>query len=279
MVGWRRVFMRPRSWVAPVLLVVLVAAGCSKHSTVHNVPTIPAAVGSNSLTKSDADPAGATGATPRAAVELFVTGLMNGDANATYALLADKERTATSLGSWSETMASLPTYRAFTVVRDDPVDLDATFEPRVDEDVGVVPGKAVVHFATTSEDGGWRVSLAKTTIEPRYPDDDKSAAMLALNWAKANQACDLGAVKSLQYQGSLLGQPSVVNDLCHWTGTPVVNGTSGLNTTPSASAVRNAFGPAADEWAKVIHIDGPQPLDVVTAPLGDTWVVVAVSRR
>ncbi len=272
--------MRPRSRGASVLLVVLMTAGCSKQPlTVHSVPTIPAPVGSNSLTKTDAGPLGATGATPRAAVELFVTGLMNGDANATYALLADKERTVTSLGSWSETMASLPKYRAFTVVRDDPVDLDATFSPRVDEDAGVVPGKAVVHFATTSEDGGWRVSLAKTTIEPSYPTDDKAAATVALDWVKANQSCDPVVVKSLQYQGSLLGQPSVVGDLCHWNGTPVANGTSGLNTTPSASAVRNAFGPAADDWAKVIHIDGPQPLDVVTAPLGDSWVVVAVSRR
>jgi hypothetical protein len=272
--------MRPTSRGASVLLVVLLTAGCSKQpSTVRNVPTIPAPAGSNSLTKTDAGPPGATGATPRAAVELFVTALMNGDANETYALLADNERTATSLGSWSETMASLPTYRDFTVVRDDPVELDATFSPRVDEDAGVVPGKAVVHFATTSEDGGWRVSLAKTTIEPRYPTDDKAAATVALNWAKANQSCDAGAVKSLQYQGSLLGQPSVVNDLCHWLGTPVVKGTSGLNSTPSAGAVRNAFGPAADEWAKVTHIDGPQPLDVVTAPLGDVWVVVAVSRR
>ncbi len=272
--------MRPRSWAAPVLLVVLAAAGCSKQSsTVQNVPTIPAPVGSNTLTKTEAAPPGATGATPRAAVELFVTGLMNGDANATYALLADKERTSTSLGSWSETMARLPAYRDFTVVRDDPVDLDATFSPRVDEEAGVVPGKAVVHFATTSEGGGWRVSLAKTTIEPRYPTDDTAAATVALNWAKANQWCDSGAVESLQYQGSLLGQPSVVGDLCHWNGTLEANGTSGLNTTRSASAVRNAFGPTADEWAKVIHIDGPQPLDVVTAPLGDSWVVVAVSRR
>jgi hypothetical protein len=254
--------------------------GCSKQSSpARSVPTIPAPVGSNSLTKTEAGPPGATGATPRAAVELFVTGLMNGDANATYALLVDRERSATSVGSWSETMASLPTYRAFTVVRDDPVDLDATFAPEVDEDVGVVPGRALVHFATTSEGGGWRVSLAQTTIEPRYPTDDKAAATVALDWVKANQSCDPVVVKSLQYQGSLLGQPTVVNDLCHWNGTLVANGTSGLNTTPSASAVRNAFGPAADEWAKVIHIDGPQPLDVVTAPLGDTWVVVAVSRR
>jgi hypothetical protein len=272
--------MRPRSWVTPVLLVVLVAAGCSKQSSaVHNVPTVPAPVGQNSLTKAEAAPSGATGATPRAAVERFVTGLMNGDANETYALLDDNERTATSLGSWNEAMAGLPTYRDFTVVRDDPVDLDATFTPRVDEDAGVVPGKAIVHFATTSEGGGWRVSLARTTIEPRYPTDDKAAATVALNWAKANQSCDSAAVKSLQYQGSLLGQPSVINDLCHWSGTPVVNGTSGLNTTRSASAVRNAFGPTADEWAKVTHIDGPQQLDVVTAPLGDAWVVVAVSRR
>ena len=274
--------MRPRSRAALVLLVVLAAAGCSKQSTVaRNVPTIPAPVGSNSLTKTKTDPGppGATGATPRAAVELFVTGLMNGDVNVTYSLLADKERTATSLGSWTETMASLPTYRDFTVVRDDPVELDATFSPQVDEIAGVVPSSAVVHFATTSEGGGWRVSLAKTSIEPRYPNDDKAAATVALDWVKANQSCDPAAVKSLQYQGSLLGQPSVVNDLCHWNGTLAVNGTSGLNTTPSASAVRNAFGPAADDWAKVTHIDGPQPLDVVTAPLGDVWVVVAVSRR
>lgn len=272
--------MRPRSWIAPVLLVVLAAAGCSKQSSAgHTVPTVPAPVGQNSLTRTEAAPPGTTGATPRAAVERFVTGLMNGDANETYSLLADKERAATSLGSWSETLASLPTYRDFKVVRDDPVDVDATFAPRVDEEAGVVPGKAIVHFATTSEGGGWRVSLARTTIEPRYPTDDMAAATVALDWTKALQSCDPATVKSFQYQGSLLGQPSVVNDLCHWIGTPVANGTAALQATPSANAVRNAFGPSADDWAKVTHIDGPQPLDVVTAPLGDAWVVVAVSRR
>jgi hypothetical protein len=272
--------MRPRSWLAPALLVVMVASACNKpSSTIHSVPTVPAPIGENSLTKAESAPPGSTGATPRAAVERFVTGLMNGDAAGTYSLLSDKERAATSLGSWGEAMAGLPTYRSFTVTREDPVDLDATFSPRVDEETGVVPGKAIVHFATISESGGWRVSLAKTTIEPRYPTDDNAAAAVALNWAKAEQACDVSAVTSLQYEGSLLGQPSVANDLCHWTGTPVAKGTSGLNTTPSASAVRNAFGPSADDWAKVTHIDGPQPLDVVTAPLGDTWVVVAVSGR
>jgi hypothetical protein len=263
-----------------VIGLVVLANGCSKQTTAARVaPPIPAAVGQSDVTKVAEAPPGTTGATPRDAVEKFVQGLINNDVNGTFALLTDKERLAQSVGAWEQSMAALPSYRSFSVVRDDPVEVEAVFESRVDEEVGVVPAKAVVHFATTSEGGGWRVSLARTTIEPQYPTDSAAAAAVALDWAKANQACDVPARMSLQYQGSLLGQPSIAGELCQSSGTLQLRGTVDLNNTASAAAVRNAFGPSADEWAKVARIDGPQSLDVVTAPLGDSWVVVAVSRR
>jgi hypothetical protein len=272
--------MRPQSWGLSVLLVVFLATGCSKQpATARVVPPVPAPVGQSDLNPAVAAPPGATGTTPRDAVEKFVQGLIDIDATGTYALLTDRERFGTSVAAWQQSMAALPTYRSFSVVRNDPVEVEAVFEPRVDEEVGVVPEKAVVHFATTSESGGWRVSLARTTIEPQYPNDAAAAAAVALKWAKANQACDEPARRSLQYQGSLLGQPSMVGELCKWSGTLAVSGTADLNSTAAAASVRNAFGPTADEWANVARIDGPRPLDVVTAPLGDSWVVVAVSGR
>ena len=52
-----------------------------------------------------------------------------------------------------------------------------------------------------------------------------------------------------------------------------------LRDWPSAAVVTNAFGPAAAQWARVVSLDGPLPLDVVTAPMGDRWLVVGVVAR
>lgn len=273
--------MKLKLWGQTLVLCCLVGACSSSPAKAqHVVETIPAPNGQPSLASSVPVPAGKSEPSPRLAVEAFVHGLMANDATSTYALLSDKERAATSLDSWSQTIGSMPQYKAFTVVRDDPVEVDATFTPHLDEDLGAVPDHALVHFATLSEGGGFRVSLAATSIDPRFPTDESGAREAALAWAKDRQTCATDVKSSFQYQGSLLGQPSLAVDLCRWSGVITSAGPSvPLAQAGSATAVRNAFGPGADDWSKVISVDGPRPLHIVVAPLGETWLVIAVSGR
>ena len=159
--------MKILSAVTSAALLLLVASGCSAGvaRAAPPVPIVPAPVGASVINPAKAVPPPAGAASRRAAVEQFITGLIDDDASATYALLSDRERAGTSSAAWIDVLSELPVYRSFAVLRDDPVDVDATFVPRVDEEVGIVPAKAIVHFATIQEGGGWRVSLANTVIE------------------------------------------------------------------------------------------------------------------
>ena len=264
------------------VVAAVVLSGCGANGKASSPQTkkasIPAQVGAPSLRPTPLAQVGKTAATPQSAVEMFIGGLIAHNPNVTYGLLSEKEQATITPAGWAGSLSTLPQYEGFSIVRSDPVDVEATFVPKLDEANGLIPRHALVHFATIAESGGWRVSLARTTVEPHYPTDDAGASEVALDWAKDRQVCE-ATNSTLQYAGSLLGQPPEAKNLCRWAGTITVSGRGKLSASQSATAVRNAFGPTADDWARVIQVNGPNPLDVVVAPFGDTWRVVAVNRK
>jgi hypothetical protein len=145
-------------------------------------------------------------------------------------------------------------------------------QPRLDEVAGMVPGRAIVDWAVVAEDGGWRVDLDGTESRAVLPSDE-SAAEAALAWARARQDCRPAG----EYEGSLLLSPTLADGLCERAGRFTAEPAAALETLPDAAPVIAAFGGEATEWARVVRIHGPDDLAVVTAPLGDTWVVVGVS--
>jgi hypothetical protein len=82
-----------------------------------------------------------------------------------------------------------------------------------------------------------------------------------------------------QYTGNLLGQSGVTERLQQETGTFTASEPNSLESFAQPSVVTSAFGPDATNWTRVVKLSGPMDIAVVTAPLGDQWVVVAVATR
>ncbi len=119
----------------------------------------------------------------------------------------------------------------------------------------------------------WRVAFSASSLIPRYPDAG-GARTAVVAWAEARQRCERGA----PWEGGLLGVAAEAHAsrLCDTT-TPVVAGEPlSLDRAAGTEPVLAAFGPEASIWARVVRVSGPIDLDVITAPLGDEWVVVGV---
>ena len=91
-------------------------------------------------------------------------------------------------------------------------------------------------------------------------------------WAQARQHCGDGD----EYSGSLLGSPVLGDQLCDVRGDFVAAPPAPLGDTLATEVVA-AFGPDATTWARTVAVSGAAELTVVTAPLGDRWVVVGVT--
>jgi hypothetical protein len=217
-----------------------------------------------------------------AAVRVFLNSEIAGDYAGSFSVLSDRDRSRVGGPDlWLAQHAELPGYRDFIVVdvEDERVTTEVTFEPRLDEIVGFVPARATVEWRVVSEEGGFLVDLDDTSVRPVIPADDGASAV-AVDWAQAAAAGD--ATEDLEYGGSLLGQSDIaerIRSIADQDGTSPgyrSASVSELGDWDHPEVVTNAFGPGAGEWARVVRLDGPAPLDVVTAPLGDRWVVVGV---
>ena len=61
------------------------------------------------------------------------------------------------------------------------------------------------------------------------------------------------------------------------SGTFRAERTSLLAELANPAPVLASYGPDAATWARVVRLTGPATIDVVTAPLGDTWVVIGAT--
>jgi hypothetical protein len=219
---------------------------------------------------------------PTETIRQYVAAEIAGDSARSYTLLSDAARdTAGSQADWIAGSFRRPAIVA--------ADLDAatergstrrsiatvtgtiTFEPRLDEVSGFVPAHADVAWQLVAEDGGWRIDIANSTVHPLLPDE-ADAAIAAATWARDRQRCsDAG-----EYAGSLLGSPVLAEQLCDVDGEFVAGPPGRLGDTLATQMVA-AFGPDAATWARTVALSGAADLTVVTAPLGDRWVVVGVT--
>jgi len=218
----------------------------------------------------------AAAATPEAAVRVFLDAEARGDLAGSFAALSAKTRaTLGPLGAWRADAAERPHYIAYELTAGtgpDEVRTTVSLQAQLDEVSGLVPSQAVIDWATVAEDGGWRVDLEESAVTPVFPNDSH-APEAAVAWAEARQQCR----SEREYDGSLLLSPSAAETLCGSTAAVTADSPAPLDTLADSSPVVAAFGPDAADWARVVRIHGPADLAVVTAPLGDDWVVVGVA--
>jgi len=270
--------------VSVLVALVVGASGCGGTSEEsagsrppsRNATPVPAPSGPNDVIEvtgpaDDQRPA----PSPEAAVTSFLEAEIAGRFADSFAVLSTADRD--ELGSadqWSEQHSALPRVLSFTVLSaggDGALVTDVTYEPRVDEIAGVVPGAAQVTWGAVAEGGGFVIDRLGSRVENRYPDA-KLAAAGVTRWLDGLRS----GGPALGYDGTLLGQPSLVDRLSEATGRFRTTTTTSLERWGSSEVVTNAFGPEATTWAQVVHVDGPVSFDAVTAPFGQQWVVVGV---
>jgi len=108
---------------------------------------------------------------------------------------------------------------------DGTVIVDTRLEPQLNEVVGAQPAEAQVTFETVQEDGGYRLAWQLTRLTPEYPAREL-AASTAMAWITARQQCSTSTAD--QYDGSLLGDLGVDEELCGVAGQPVAGEVGGL---------------------------------------------------
>ncbi len=276
------VFRRLARNAAVALSVGLALTGCgSKEQAAarapHSVPTIPAPSGPNRLEPAAPAVAATPAASPRLAIDGFLTAEVNGDYPASFGLLSNSDRaTAVSVGSWTQAHETLPTYTSYSIDSDSgpTVVTQVAMTPRLDETVGEVASSAKVTWTTVQEGGGWSVKFSSAKVAPNFPDPTDAPAA-ALAWVAAAQS----GTPDTSYDGALLGNPDVVTKLAKLSGAFTAEPIEDLASWPNVAVVTNAFGSDAVGWARVVPVDGPVGLDLVVAPLADRWVVVAAVAR
>ena len=151
------------------------------------------------------------------------------------------------------------------------VETDLRLEPVLDEVIGNVPARALGTWVAVRDGAGWFVSLADSSLEPRWPSDDGAVAA-ASNWAAARQRC--GDAHQNEH-ATLVGSPSLADGLCGAMTAIDVGPAEPLDAI-DATPVVAAFGDTATAWARVVSVRGAAAMRAVMAPLGDAWVVVGV---
>ena len=247
------------------------------------VPSAPTEIPDFRPTGPDRDELPAPPSDPVEAVRQYVSAERAGDGERSFDLLAASSRTnAGSPADWVGSAFQRPSIVDFeldplaagTTSGRDAVTVTGTItlEPRLDEVGGFVPEHAGVDWRLVAEDGGWRVDIVDSTLHPMLPEETGATAAAAA-WAIARKECRTEG----EYAGSLLGSPVLADQLCGVDGELVAGSPAPLGDTLSSEVVA-AFGPDATTWARTVALSGAAQLTVVTAPFGDHWVVVGVSR-
>ena len=229
-----------------------------------------------------APPVGPAAPTGADAVRRFLDGEMSGDLATSFTQLDLASRQQIGrVDDWEASSGEHPTYLSYTITSEtaDQVVVEAQIQPRVDALHGVVPGSATVRFGIAAEDGGARISLDGTKIDPHYPERALAGAV-ATEWVVEAQKCPTGGTASaggLEYDGSLLGTIGLAESLCQTTGSPRAAKTQGLDGLADPSPVLSAFGGDASGYTAVVTVDGVvgrPSFQVVLAPLGTAWIVI-----
>jgi len=241
-----------------------------------NATPIPAASGPNDAVMAvDGDRPQRPAATAAGAVDAYIKAEIAGDFAGSWALLSAEDRDDIgTFNAWNDQHSVAPRLIFSSVVATapgEPVVTEATFEPRIDETVGVIAGGARITWAVVSENGGFTIDRSGTKADAHYPGDSLAPGD-AQEWLEGVRRDE----PPTGYRGTLLGEPDLVAALRDADGRFRPTTTIELDDWATPELVTNAFGPGASTWARVVHFDGPIGFDAVLAPYGDRWVVVGV---
>lgn len=212
--------------------------------------------------------------TPHAAVSTFLDHEVVQDFAGSFGYLAGPDRTTQRTRSeWVANHEHLPPITGYTITGVDGTNarVDLTLRAGLDFVHGLTPANATATFATSSEDGGYRVAYASSVVTPVYMSD-AGAPDTARQWVVARQACQ----HPPELAGGVLGATYLVDGLCRAPGAVTVGGAGMLPDSPAVEPFLAAFGPDVTRWARLVPVSSPVGMSVVTAPVGESWLVIGV---
>ena len=146
-----------------------------------------------------------------------------------------------------------------------------TFEPGLDQVVGLTPGEARVAWEVLeAEDGSWGVALDTSEVEPVYPPAE-GAGPAARTWVEARQGC----TEPPNEREGLVGAVPLADTLCRAEGELELGEVTALDEA-AATTISTAFGPETAAASRAVRVTGSVELAAVLAPVGDEWFVIGV---
>ncbi len=232
------------------------------------------------------DPAGEAAPSPEAAIEQFLRAEIDGDFATSFGLLAAEERLdVPTLADWIDAHVDFPQYTGFELTEMSDGESDraeetggrvatgtATLVPTLDEFNGLFPASGELRVLVVPEDEGWRVAYNETILDPDYPSTDGAEAV-ARRWLEAASACE--DTSDLEYEFGLLGVTGFGDKLCAAEGDLSLGKLTSLGDHPIPTPVVASVSAQSLDWAKYYRIESPVEFDLVLAPLGDNWIVLA----
>lgn len=224
----------------------------------------------------DDDPAAPAPATAAEARSRFAAAIVDDDPAKAFALLTPSDRTRfISAQRFAVELANEPAWLSAVTADDGTVRVTRT--PTLDPVLGLVTPTATVTLPTDDTDGVPRIAWSRRTIEARALGDEAALPATVMRWATARRACSTSA-RADETDAGILGVVGLATALCGASGSLAVGGPDQLLyllDLDDPAAVLDAYGSEAATWARVVPISAPVPMNVVLAPLGDAWKVIA----
>ncbi len=179
------------------------------------------------------------------------------------------------------------------------VALRVTQTPMIDEIRGVLAPSSVVKLPASKEASGWKVSWERRNVVQKFVAPRSRLKADVIGWAASRkQLCTAAVANSStnkpgndkagkstnsrvaaegEYSGGLLGAVWLADELCTVPGTVTISSVSDIYSLDDPQPLLDAYGSGVYQWARVVTLSAPHAMHVVTAPLGERWVVVAIA--
>lgn len=136
----------------------------------------------------------------------------------------------------------------------------------------LVSGTARVRWHVAEDANGWRVALARSTIEALYATLRRCCRRPDGDWRRHRAIRPLLPHRTSRFSAA-------VETSCARCAIGAVPQPDVLR--PDDPQARNdlvaTFGRDAERWSRIVPVDGPVPSRLIMAPVGPTWTVIDVT--
>lgn len=220
--------------------------------------------------------------TPVEAVDELISSAIAKDFDSAWAQVASADQARIGFPQRLVEEFNAVGWTSFTIADSnlDTVTVNVKQTAKISEIDGVVSSQAIVRIKTIAESGGFKVLWSRRVTEQLFPEmnavENLAVQRAVMSWAAARQACELQP--SNQYSSGLVGVVGLADALCKTVGAPSIGEVQDIYGLDEPEPLIQAFGGSASSWARVVSINAPVPMNVVVAPKGKDWIVVAVAR-